>query len=78
MMISLVKQNTYSWWSYILVASSILHLFNRGDYLHIGQTQYVLINQGILNSGVSFNKSSTVVDVVSHLVLQVHLGPTGE
>ena len=30
------------------------------------------------NSGVSFNKSSTVVDVVSHLSLQVHLGPTGE
>ena len=32
-----------------------------------------------LNSGVLFNKSSTIVDVVSHhSVLQVHLGPTGE
>ena len=39
---------------------------------------YVLINQAVLNSGVSFNKSSTIVDVVSHHVLQVHLGPTGE
>ena len=38
----------------------------------------MLINQGVFNSGVSFTKGSTIVDVVSDLVPQVHVGPIGE
>ena len=60
-----------SWFLHITIEVTV-YILDRAN------NNYVLINQGLLNSGVSFNKSSTVVDVVSHLVLQVHLGPTGE
>ena len=37
-----------------------------------------MIDEGVVNFGVSFNKGFTVVNVVSHLVLQVHLSSTGK
>ena len=57
----------------LLTTFFILHVSNRDDCLQ----WYVLINHGGLNSWVSFDKVSTLV-IVSHLVLQIHLGPTGE
>ena len=65
----------------VLHTSWFLHIATEVTVYILGRANnnYVLINQGVLNSGVSFNRSSTVVDVVSHhSILQVHLGPTGE